>query len=130
MPGSMGQRAASCNALRAGRIEPVSPPNSLARWDAADELLLAACKPREPHGAAADALEWLLDDGADALAPGRMEDPSSAEPEADVVRPAWLAEADEVTRPRLGLVDRSRRRLLLVRVARDETPEPAVRHVY
>jgi len=53
-----------------------------------------------------------------------------AEPEGDVVGALRRPEEDEVAGLHVGLLERLRRRLLFVRVARDEPPEPPVAHVH
>ena len=59
-----------------------------------------------------------------------MEDPPLAEPESDVVGALGRPEEDEVAGLQVALLERFRRRLLLVRVPRDESPEPPVGHVH
>ncbi len=74
----------------------VTPKLPLGCLDAERGGWLAICKAREAHRPRVDVFERLLDDGVHALAGGCMEDAALAEPEGDVVRPAVIAEADEV----------------------------------
>jgi hypothetical protein len=66
----------------------------------------------------------LLDDAVDNVALRRVEDPAVAEPERDVRRLATLTFVvrDEVAGPRVLLVDRLARLLLLIGVPRDDPP--------
>ncbi len=98
----------------------LTPKLPLGCLDAERGGWLAICKARETNRPRVDVLERLLDDGVHALAGGCMEDAGLAEPEGDVVRPAVIAEADEVAGAGLRFVDLDRRNLLLVRVARNE----------
>src|SRR5689334_830150 len=106
------------------------------RWAGAPSVVVPPVVAEKPQSQAdeadrtrVDVRERLLDDGVDAVAPGGVEDAPVAEPEGDVVRLPGLAEADEVAGSRVRLVDRLGRRLLLVRVARDDAPEAPIRHV-
>src|SRR4051794_36942118 len=69
----------------------------------------------------------LLDDSVDTLAPGRVQDPSLAEPEGDVVGAFGVAVGDEVAPARLRHV--RARLLLLVCVAWNDVAAAPVGHM-
>ena len=71
----------------------------------------------------------FLDHAVDSFALRRMEDPPASETEGDVVGAVGIAVRDEVARTQLVGRDGPAGVLLLVGVAWDEPPEPAVRHV-
>lgn len=77
-------------------------------------------------------IRWLLllDDAADAVPSRRMEDASLADPERDVIGALRGAVRDEVSGSELGFGEPLARLLLLVRVARDETPAGPEGHVH
>jgi hypothetical protein len=70
----------------------------------------------------------LLDDAVHAVALRRVQDATVAEPERDVRRVcfAGLGIGNEVSGPHVGLVYLCACILLLIRVARDETPDRAM----
>ena len=73
----------------------------------------------------------LFDDSVDAFAFRRVQDPAATQPEGDVRRMCFavLGVGDEITRAHVGFVDGRARVLLLIRVARDQAGDMAVRDV-